>query len=329
MMKYIIRGVLLIIVSFTGHAKPIGKVGWEASLNVNLGYVQSQSHMSVSDNNALISNFSAPTRTTQKVIAYPLATLRYTFPNQKHQLYIGNSNEQISNARFQYELGYVHQTQQRGKITFAYSPQLPWLNEAWSDPYALNVQRNKTDMDTQGGRIAWHQFLGLPFSLKYAYAKIDIGDEQSGVQFGLPLEQRNTLDRNGWAHQAGIETFFPIHKSWFIRPAFLTTWQNRQGKVSASDEYKAKISLLNFQAPHTVIASVEVGSREGRAIHPIFNKTLKEERYSAFIIYDYAGIFGFERISLNLIGGYFNTQANIAFFEQQGLIAGAGLTYRF
>jgi hypothetical protein len=85
--------------------------------------------------------------------------------------------------------------------------------EVWEDPYVVNQNRQKTDRDSKGFRLAWQRILGSNFELAYVYRKIKIDEENSGefqlVPGGfLTPSHADLLDREGNSHQfRGIYTW--------------------------------------------------------------------------------------------------------------------------
>ncbi len=316
--------------SVLANAKPTDEAGWVFTLNLNVGYFGGKSNFSTSDDNKVIEEpLGKPTQSSSATVVYPLGRIQYTTQNQRNQFYLGNTSEQVSNAQFQYELGYIHQFDTMGRVTLAYFPELPLFNTTWEDPYLVGEERTETDEDSQGARIAWQQAFGSPLTFKYAYAKLDVDNEMSGVGQGLTDTQRALLNRDSNAHRFEVETMFPVAKGWFLRPALQATYRDSNGEAVAFDEYTAKLGVLRFAAPHTFIFSLDAGMREYNAENPIFNQTVDENQFSSFLIYDYAGIFGIEKASLNLIAGYSWNQANVDFYDSEALVTSIGMTYRF
>ena len=330
--KAIIASLLLMgTTTAQAQLRPLGEPGWDFTLNLSLGYVTSENNFSTSDDNQTITGFGSPEHKTSSTIVYPLARVQYTTRDRRNQFYIGNSSEQISNAQFQYELGYTHQSPKLGEVTLAYFPQLPFLNSTWEDPYLLDAPRVETEENATGARIAWQQFLGTPLTVKYAYANIDVETENSGssASLGLNEAQQQLLERDGNAHRLELETMFPFAKGWFLRPAIQSTYRDAKGAAIAFTDYTLKMGVLHFNAPHTFIMNFEGGQSETKEANPIFDETIEQTKYSGFFIYDYAGIFGWKNASLNAIAGYTQSDANVDFYNSKGLITSVGMTYRF
>lgn len=325
-----IAATLLLVGAHSAHAqlRPLGNAGWDFTLNLSLGYITSENNFSTSDDNDTVTDYGSPEYKSSTTIVYPLGRVQYTTRNLRHQFYIGNSSEQISNAQFQYEFGYTHQSQRLGEITFAYFPQLPFLNSTWEDPYLLDAPRVETEENATGGRIAWQQLLGTPLTVKYAYANIDVETENSGSALSNEADMQ-LLNRDGNAHRLELETMFPFAKGWFLRPGLQSTLRDADGAAVAFTDYTAKLGLLHFNAPHTFIINFEGGKSETEQANPIFGKKIEDTHYSGFFIYDYAGIFGLKNASLNAVAGYTQSDANVDFYDSSGVITSIGMTYRF
>jgi hypothetical protein len=306
------------------------KPGWEFTLNLSGGYVSSQSQFSTSDENLITDSLYSSGEKTTTALVYPLARIQYTFPRGQNQIYIGNSSDQVSTAQFQYELGYVHQFKSLGKLTVAYFPELPFLNDTWSDPFLVGEERDVTEENAQGGRLSWERFLGLPFVLKYAAATSEVDNEMSGVGLGtLSSTELEMLGRDSVYNRIQIETFFPIMKGLFLRPSLQYTYRDATGDAISNDGYTAQLGLLHFRDRHTFISTFDYTSQESEAINPIFDKVQTTDKWGVFLIYDYARPFSLPNTSFNLLAGYSSADSNIDFYDTNTLITSLGVTLRF
>ncbi len=322
--------LLIFTISLHLQARPLAKEpGWGVTINVNMGVNSATSQFVVHDDNEVTDGINNSGTTIERVIAYPLGRIQYTFDDLKTQYYLGNSRDQVSTARFQYELGFVHKFENKTKLTLAYFPELSLFNETWADPFQTATVREKTEQSTGGGRIALERIAGSPLTLKYVYAQSEIENEQSGSTLSLTSQQQQLLDRETNYHGAEIETIFPVSRGFFMRPSFQFTQANAQGEANSYQQYNVQLSTL-VNTPRSVwITTLRAGKREFDTLNPVFNETQDTVVTSIFSIYTYKKPFNWQKWSATFMAGYSQEDANIDFYDSKSMTITAGLTYQY
>ncbi|GLS92608.1 hypothetical protein GCM10007916_36800 [Psychromonas marina] len=315
-------------------AKPLAnEAGWEFTISLNAGYVSGQSNLSTSDDNEIISDVDSKAESTDSVIAFPFARIQYTTEDLNTQFFLGNSRDQISTSQFQYELGVTHQFADKSKITAAYFPELPLFNDTWEDPFLVDQARTKTDDNAQGGRIQLDRIAGSPITLKYAYARNKVDNDNSGESWsGLTTQQLQSLQRSSQYHRAEIETMFPVYLQQtkvFLKPTLQYTARIADGDAISYDEYNFQLGLLIFSGRHTSITTFNIGNSSYKDKNPIFDNKQDSINLGIFSVYSYAEAFNWKPVTFTLIAGYSQKDSDITFYDENGLIVSAGLAYTF
>lgn len=315
-------------------AKPLAKeAGWEFTISLNAGFVSGQSNLSISDDNEIISDVDSKAKSTSSVIAFPFARIQYTTEDLNTQFFLGNSRDQISTSQFQYELGVTHLFADKSKITAAYFPELPLFNDTWEDPFLVDQVRTKTDDNAQGGRVQLERIAGNPITLKYAYARNRVDNDESGESWSaLTQQQLQSLQRSSHYHRAEIETMFPVYLQQtkvFLKPTLQYTTRIADGDAISYDDYNFQLGLLIFSGRHTSITTFNIGTSSYKQKNPIFDNKQDSINAGIFSVYSYAEAFNWKPVSFTLIAGYSQKDSDITFYDENGLIVSAGLAYTF
>ena len=319
-----------ILMSYSAIAEPLSKeAGWEFSLSVNVGYSGGESQFDTDSDNESTNDLNNSGQSEYSVLAFPLGRVQYTLDSLKTQFFLGNSREQVSTAQFQYELGVVHQFNNDSKLTFAVFPKLSILNETWEDPFLVGSDRQTTDEKVGGGRIAVERIFGSPLTLKYAIASSSIDDERSGQSQLTDAAEIASLQRDSLYQRVDIETLFPVAKGILLKPNLQYTHRNAEGNANSYDQYTAQLSVLIFRDRHSLITTINVGSRQYQEINPIFNDKQDLKSAGIFSIYSYKKPFDWARWTWTLMGGYSEENSDINFYDSKSFIVSTGLLYKF
>lgn len=320
-------------------ARPLADAaGWEFTLSLNAGYVSGKSNLSTSDENEVIEDVVSEAEPSNSFIGFPFARVQYTTQDLKTQFFLGNSRNQISTSQFQYELGMVHQFENKSKLTAAYFPQLPLFNETWEDPYLVGQPRTKTDENTQGGRFELTRIAGGPVTLKYAFAISKVEDDKSGqswVENGISLtaQERQSLQRSSQYHRVAVETMFPVFikrdSKVFLKPTLQYTTRISDGDATSYDDYNFQLGFLIFSGRHTSVTTLNIGTTLYKQDNPIFDTKQDSMNAGIFSVYSYAEAFNWKPVTFTLIAGYSQKDSDILFYDESGLIVSTGLAYTF
>lgn len=331
-LSFLILGACISTAAFAkSYARPLSKeAGWEFTLSLNVGYSNGESQFSTDDDNAITEDLNNGGQSRTSGMVFPLGRVQYTLDSLKTQFYLGNSFEQVTTAQFQYELGVVHQFSDNSKLTFAVFPKLSLLNDTWADPFLTGSERQVTEENTGGARLAIEQIFGSPLTLKYAIASSSIDDELSGQnELDLSVEEIASLERDSLYQRVEVETMFPVAKGIFLKPTFQYTNRNADGDANSFNQYTGQLGVLIFKGKHFLVATLNAGVKRYQQVNPIFGMKQDSTHAGLFSIYTYKKPFNWERWSLTAIAGYNKEKSDIAFYSSNGLIISAGIAFKY
>ena len=260
--------------------------------------------------------------------------LRYTFASTRTQAFLGTSMEDALRYDLATQLGVSQELPGQNLVaaSFLFSS-IP--TEVWKDPYVADVRRSRTDRDSRGFRLAWDRIFGSELQLQYSYRKIDIDDERSGSFLGLTPVERGLLDREGDTYKAEIlYRFFFDGKKHVIIPAVTYFNYDLDGDAMSNDGFDFQLSYGYNGDRFAFVLNGLIGYADYDKRNPIYGKTQDEDRYAAGLIAFYHKPFGwqapfFKKTSLYFKTDYFESDANIDFYDTEFFSAGAGLFFRY
>lgn len=319
-----------ILISCSVVAQPLTKeAGWGFTLSVNAGYSGGKSQFDTDHDNEITNDLNNSGQSNSSVLVYPLGRVQYTLENLNTQFYLGNSREQVSTAKFQYELGMIHQFEDQSKLTVAVFPKLSLFNETWEDPFVTNAKRQTTDQKVGGARIAVDNIFGTGLTFKYAIASSSIDDELSGQSQLSDTSEIALLKRDSLYQRVEVGSSFPISQAVLLKPAFQYTNRNADGDANSYDQYTGQLSLLLFKQRHTLITTINAGVRLYKQENPLFNDKQDLTHAGIFSIYSYQRPFDWQHWSWTMMLGYNQENSDIAFYDSKGVIISTGMVYRY
>ena len=94
----------------TMQARPLDtEPGLGLTLALYAGSRNVESQFTTHEDNETNNDLNNSGQSLQTPIIFPLGRIQYTFEALQNQVYLGNSQDQVATARFQYELGFIHQ----------------------------------------------------------------------------------------------------------------------------------------------------------------------------------------------------------------------------
>jgi len=260
--------------------------------------------------------------------------LRYTFASTRTQAFLGTSMEDALRYDLATQLGVSQELPGKNLVaaSFLFSS-IP--TEVWEDPYVLYAKRSRTDRTSSGFRLAWDRIFGSELQLQYSYRKIDIDDEWSGFALGLNPIERSLLDREGDTYKADIlYRFFFDGKKHVIIPSVTYFNFDLDGDAMSNDGFDFQLSYGYNGDRFAFVLNGLIGYADYDKRNPIYGKTQDEDRYGASLIAFYHNPFGwqapfFKKTSLYFKTDYFESDANIDFYDTEFFSAGTGFFFRF
>lgn len=301
--------------------------GFSGTVSINGGWSQNQSQLNTHDDNAITTSLNEEGKQISQASAFILGRLQYSFGQTL--IYLGNSEDQITQAQFQAELGISQKIGKNLIATGALFGNLPGMDEVWRDPYLTNQERETTDQRVSGGRLALDFASPLPLSLKYAYASSEIDDEESAWSQGLSSEQRSQLVRDSQYHRFGTELSFPLHPNFVLAPALYYTLRDAEGDAHDFKQLSAQISAIFNIRQHSLVTTLRNSNSVFDNENPVFNQQQDQQNVGIFSVYSYQQLFGWQGTALHVMAGYQQQDSDIDFYDSQDTFLATGISYSF
>lgn len=257
--------------------------------------------------------------------------LSYTFEGQRTQVYAGATPIASSGAKALFELGLRQQLPDGSRVTLAYAPSIASpLGEVWEDPFQTGQPRRKTDMEAGGVRLAVDQPLGLPLTVEYQYAQQSVENERSGVHFpGVDGQGLADLRRDGDYQRLDLSTSVPLVGRWMLWPRLALESADADGRAHSFEGWRGSLGLGYGGDGFDARIGTEVFGADYDGTHPVFGRVREDEGYEVSLGCGFEEPFGWKSTRLDFLLSFSETTSNIGFYEEETLLAGMGLTYRF
>lgn len=259
--------------------------------------------------------------------------LGYTFASTRTRLFVGTMVEDMLRYDLSQQLGVMQEAGRLGNFSagFLFSG-IP--STVWEDPYVTGRKRRDTDRTDSGFRLVWDRILRTNFEFQYSWRDIDIDDERSGAFLGLSAAGRGRLDREGTKHRFSLAYRLKLSDRHTLAPQFIYVYDDRDGSARENKGYHGLLTYVFNSDPITLILNGSLGYVDYDSRNPIFNKTQEDDVYGIAAAIYYKNPFGWtlwgsDRISFVGRVGYFESDANIDFYDSTALFGSVGIAYRF
>ena len=206
--------------------------------------------------------------------------------------------------------------------------------EVWEDPYVAGAKRSTTDRDITGAQLVWGNIFGSDMELTLTARSIDIDDERSGVFLGLTPAQQDLLEREG--DQKSIEALylFKLGGYHFLAPSVRYLIDDRDGDARENVAYSFKLTYSYLADPCTVILSGSIGKADYDEINPIYGRKQDDDLIGGGITVLYTNpwgwsLWGSKPMRFYVEGVLLERDADIDFYDEQAVIATAGVFFRW
>lgn len=314
------------------------KSGFSGFFRPGVGYMRYKSNMVASFlgyrlSERITNSLTDSPNTESNTIVMPLFALQYTFASTRTQLFVSSDLRDIVRFDLSQQLGVKQEIGRfgmlQGGFLFTGIPA-----KVWKDPYVVDQKRNDTSRRSNGARLAWDRIFGSNFQLQYTYRKIDLGSEKSGEFLGLSPNRRDRLDREGDRHLA--EAFYRINfaKKHRLMPQIIYTRDDLDGDAMANDAFDFQLTYAYFGDPFVLTLNGLIGTADYDKSNPIYSRTRDDDRYGVQGTLYYKNpwdwtLFGSAPINVYLGATYFETDANIDFYDQEVTMVSGGLFFRW
>ncbi|MFA0012299.1 DUF2860 family protein [Vibrio lentus] len=330
-MRFVLPVVFSAFASMPAYSGLAPSEGFSGNFSVLAGFYSDSSNLSTEQNSNQTSNTMEGDSENQGLLGF-LGTVQYTFGESlTHQVYVGTTREDIATGTIAFEIGYRHQLSGGTILDFSVLPTLI-SGKAWSDPYAIGVNRNETDVKGNVGRLQLTNIGGTAFQTDFAIGQSDVDDELSGTQnsAGLTDEEIALLDRERTYlyAKAGYRFILP-NQSGLLVPSMVYFNSDAEGGALSFDSYGIELNYAKRIGRHGFVVTLDASDRQYDEANPIYGKAREENEYGAFLAYEFGGLMGYEDWSFITLLGLRTIDSNIDFYNSEQVLASVGVDYKF
>jgi hypothetical protein len=311
--------------------------GLHGSISAFLGIKHfSPSQVMVGDDNERIDSLDDTADAENEFTPFGFGELSYTLDNRRTQFYLTKADLPLELGEALLAVGAKQRLGDDTVLGLALVPRLEGIDsETWEDPFLTDEEREETDVTSEGAVLSAKKPFGLPFSIRYAFAKQRIDTERSGEallgQSGSTLTEADAerLERDATFHKVSIDSFIPLSPSVYLLPGVHYTRGNAEGDAYDFDSAGVRLGLMYLYKQYDFSVGLAYAAYDYGERHPVFKKTRDDERFAANLRVGYKQPFGWDSTRMDYLLGYRQRNSNIAFYESEELSAGVSLSYGF
>ncbi|CAK1848574.1 DUF2860 domain-containing protein [Vibrio crassostreae] len=327
-MRFVLPVVISAFASMPAYSGLAPNEGFSGNFSVLAGFYSDSSNLSTEQDSNQATNTEEGNSEKQGLLGF-LGTVQYTFGESlTHQVYAGTTREDIATGTIAFEIGYRHQLLGGTILDFSVLPTLI-SGKAWSDPYAVGVNRNETDVKGNVGRLQLTNIGGTAFQTDFAIGESDVDDELSGTQ-SLSAQDAALLDRERTYvyAKAGYRFILP-NQTGLLVPSMVYFHADAEGDALSFDSYGIELNYAKRIGRHGFVVTLDASDRQYDEANPIYGKTREENEYGAFLAYEFGGLMGYEDWSFITLLGLRSIDSNIDFYNSEQVLASVGVDYKF
>jgi len=309
--------------------------GFSGYLEILGAYISTNSQLSTDSDNKKTDSLDSSGERVNKFRPLPLGLIRYTFAEQRTQLFMGVLPENVAQGQFLIEAGARHILLNGTGLRASVIPLTPIEQKTWEDPFVVGQNRQRTDINSYGFKLAAETIMGSGLTVKYGWIRQTIDDEKSGT---FLLSQPNSvltpgdlsdLDRDAYFHRFTTEYSFKIGPRMRLTPILRYTRGDARGDANSFHALTPQLSFLYFGNQLQASVNVSAKAEWYDSKHPVFDKTRREFNPGLFAILGYKNPFGFNNFRIDWFNAFFKGNSNIDFYDSSNFITALGLGYTF
>ena len=309
--------------------------GFSGYIEILGAYISTNSQLNTDSDNKKTDSLDSSGERVNKFRPLPLGLLRYTFADIRTQLFIGVLPENVAQGQFLVEAGARHILSNGTGLRASAIPLTPIAQKTWEDPFVIGQDRQRTDIDSYGFKLAAETILGTGLTVKYGWVRQSLDDEKSGTfllsQPGslLTPDDLDDLDRDAHFHRLTTEYSFQIGRRMRLTPILRYARGDADGDANSFHALTPQLSFLYFGNQLQASVNISAKAEWYDSRHPVFDKTRRDFSPGLFAILAYKNPFGFENFRIDWFNAFFKSNSNIDFYESSNFITAVGLGYSF
>jgi hypothetical protein len=327
--------VCLIAESATAQEPMPRESGFSGYIEILGAYISTNSQLSTDSDNRKTDSLDNSGERVGKIRPFPLGLIRYTFAEYRTQLFLGVLPENVAQGQFQVEAGARHILANGTGLRASFIPMTPLEQKRWEDPFVVDQNRKRTDVDSYGVKLAAENILGSGLTLKYGWVRQSLDDEKSGTfllsqpDTTLSPDDLDDLDRDAHFHRITAEYSFQIAPRMRLTPILRYTRGDSEGDANSFHGLAPQLSFLYFGKQLQASVNASIRTQWYDKTHPVFDKTRREFNPGLLSILAYKNPLGFKNFRIDWFNALFKSNSNIDFYESSSFITAIGLGYSF
>lgn len=255
--------------------------------------------------------------------------IAYTWADSKTQVFLGTNMENYLRYDLSTELG-VRQGLEDNSIFNASFLFSSMATKVWRDPYDTSGnKRSDTDRTSNGIKLAWENIADSGWGVTLKQRKIELDNEQSGIEQGLSVADQRLLDREGDETSLQVKYEHNLGGGHFLVPSYQYTNYDLDGDAMANDEHLLQLSHAYFNEQWKFVTNVAYGQASYDKRNPIYNKTQDDDIYGLSFSAFYAEPFGLKDTHAVASMATYRASSNIDFYDTNITTGTLALMYSF
>lgn len=251
----------------------------------------------------------------------------YTTKNSRYNFSFGNSLQDLVRFDVVQQLAFRRFLANEGYFGISYLLSTIPIG-VWQDPYVLNEERVSTRRDSQGIRIELSKIGSTKLGVQYDVRFIRL-DEKSGEYLNLTDQEMQLLDRNGLMHRMAL-THRHTKGSFRLLSTLRFIYDQSDGKASSGLGTTAEVTFGTFSGKVTNLATLFGSYWKSFEQNPVFSQTEQTTGIGVREVFYYQLTANPQRSwSAMVSASYILGKSNIDFLTTEGLLAQAGIIFRF
>lgn len=254
------------------------------------------------------------------------ADIRYTFADYRTQVFLGNLVQDAIRFDFTQQLGIRQEIGNKGVFAGSFVFNI-MPTEQWSDPFAIGVDRQSTDIKSTGVRFTWDRIWGSNFYGNLTSRSVKVDEEHSGEQLDAVTAAK--LNRNGKMHAMEFSYQWHLVSEQTLEPAFIYRQANLDGRAHSYKSHGVQLTYAK-RAPHwSVVSNAYLGQTEYDEANPIFNQHSNSDEFALTGTLFWHRLFGIAPLTATLTVGYSKSDSKISFYDSEATLFSTGVLYNF
>ena len=309
--------------------------GFSGYIEILGAFISTNSQLNTDSDNKKTDSLDTSGKRVNKFRPLPIGLVRYTFAEKRTQLYMGILPENVAQGQFLVEAGARHILVNGTGLRASFIPTSPIAQETWEDPFVVGRDRQRTDIDSYGLKLAAETILGSGLTLKYGWVQQTLDDEKSGTfllsQPGSLLTPGDLedLDRDANFHRLTAEYAFQIGPRMRLTPILRYARGDAEGDANSFHALTPQLTFLYFGNQLQASINLSVKTEWYDSKHPVFDETRQDLNPGLFAILGYKNPLGFKNFRIDWFTALFKSSSNIDFYDSSNFITAVGIGYTF